>query len=177
MSKRTLNFIYKTHIHTHMTNLENPTPRDKRVVKAHKKRYVEDKNLSTIAEEMGYSYETIRDYFRDDSVERIKQLYDEDELEFLRLQLFQEVKEAKDRANSYLGKAVSQEDVDAVEYIRAAKEEQQVPMRFIKALQELGIIDKQPDKEVHEKESGESVTFNMRYTDQEDEEESVEAES
>ncbi|MFB6225020.1 MAG: hypothetical protein ABEI13_01010 [Candidatus Paceibacteria bacterium] len=129
---------------------QNPTPRDKRVLKAHRKRYVENKDLSTIAEEMGYNYDTIRDYFRDDSTERIKQMYDEDELEFMRLQLFQEIRDAKTNAKSYVSKAVSG-DTDESTYLKASKEEEKVLERYIKMLQELSLLPKPKErKEVEE---------------------------
>jgi len=128
---------------------ENPTPRDKRVLKAHRKRYIEDKDLSTIAQELGKSYDTIRDYFRDDSTERIKQLYDEDELEFLRLQLFQEMKDAKKNAKNYVSKAVSHPEADDKTYLKANKEEQEIPKRFIKCAQELGIFEKPKERKEH----------------------------
>jgi len=134
--------------------VENPTPRDKRVLKAHRKRYVEDKNLETIAQEMGYSYDTIRDYFRSDSTERIKRLYDEEEIEFLRLQLLNMADNARKNAESYVSRAVGHETTTASDLNRAAKEEQEIPKRYAEMLQELGIIDKPKERKEIEDNSG-----------------------
>lgn len=158
---------------------ENPTPRDKRVLKAHRKRYIEDKDLSTIAEEMGYGYDTIRDYFRDESTQRIKRLYDDEEIEFMRVQLLQELDHVSNVADECVAQAKKYADSSRA-YNDTAKTAANVLNKRIKMLQELGLLEKPKERKEVEQTSGE-VVFNEelvteRQENNEEQEEEVEAE-
>jgi len=138
--------------------LDNPTPRDKRILEAHRRRYQQDQNYEEIAEAMGKSYDTIRDYFREESTERIKQLYDEDELEFMRLQLLNEIENSTTNAKSHLSRALEHPEVRASDLKGASKEEQKIIQRKINMLQELGVVPKPKDrKEVTKTEDTQDV--------------------
>lgn len=151
---------------------QNPTPKDKRVLKAHRKRYVEDKSLDTIAQELGKSYDTIRDYFRDESTERIKQLYDDEQIEFLRLQLLNMADNAQQNSKSHLSRALSHERASASDFIRASKREQEIPMKYIEMLQEIGILEKPKErKEVQKTETDDTREKLAEYYEQKKEEE------
>ena len=136
---------------------KNPSPKDKRILEAHRRRYQQNQNLQEIADAMGKSYDTIRSYFRSESTERIKQLYDEDELEFMRLQIKQEVEDVKRNGKDYISRAIQHEDADDKTLLRAQKEARGLFKDYIHMLQELGILEKPKERKEVEQTSKEST--------------------
>jgi len=158
---------------------ESMSAKEERMMKAAMLRHMEDMSNREISRAIGVSVPTVERYFSDPEMEQFKRFYSDQELFKLQQSLEQDVKDGNKLANNLLARAIQHDEAKPSTLVRASKEAQKIRQRKVDLLQELGVIDKQPDKEVHEKEGGESVTFNMRYTDQEneeDEEKSVEAE-
>jgi len=126
-------------------------------MKAYRKRYMQDKDLQTVADELGMSYSTVRKYFSSDEGQRFKEYFSEEERQFLQIQLKQMAEEATRNSLSYIseGKAVAEKSAD---FARLAKEERQTVKDAIEMTQELGIIDKPKErKEVENKDGGDEI--------------------
>lgn len=158
-----------------MTLQKGMTNKEKRMLKAARKRWQENKDLKTIASELNLAYKTVRNYFSGDKMQRFERYYSESDKQLLEAQLEQMIKDGTATALDIEADLKSDQDVSPRVKAKLLKEAQKIPERHITMLQELNIIDKQPDKEVHKDEGGESVTFNMRYTDPENDEKEEEA--
>jgi len=134
-----------------MRSKQAMSPKEKRMLKAHRLRYMQDMNLQQVADELGMSYSTVRKYFSSDEAQRFKEFFSEEERQFLQVQLKQMAEEATRNALSYIsdGKTIAE---NSNHYARLAKEERETVKDAIEMSQQLGLVPKPKErKEVEQK--------------------------
>jgi transcriptional regulator with XRE-family HTH domain len=132
--------------------------KDKRVMEAHRLRYMEDCSNKEIAKRIGVSLPTVERYFSDSDNDKFKRFYSDQQLFKLEQSLEQDVKDGNNEAKELLSRAMQHPEAKPSTLVRASKEAQKIRQRKIDMLQELGIIEKKPDKEIHrDNGNGESV--------------------
>jgi len=154
-------------------------PKQKRKMQAYKQKYLQNKSHQEIADQMGLSYDTIASYFREEEMEEIRKLYDEEEIEFMRFQAFQEIQDVKRNGRDYISRAIQHEEADDTTFLRAEKEERELMKDWIEMMQEISVFKKPKErKEVEQKGSAKEEEFTERlqeaYQELEQEEEEVE---
>jgi DNA-binding transcriptional regulator LsrR (DeoR family) len=157
------------------------SPKEQRMAKAAKLRYMKGMKTREIASEVGVKPQTVRTYFSEDSMERFKRKFSDMEKFKLQRLIEQDLSDAESIAKEALGQAKRQAE-DSSDYRQIAEAALKIRQRKVDLLQELGIIDKQPDKEIHEeKGGGDKVVERMQQAYQElqeqDQKEKVEAEN
>lgn len=154
-----------------MTLQKGMSSKEKRMLKAAQKRWRENKDLKTISSEMNLAYQTVKNYFSGDKMERFERYYSESDKQLLDAQLEQMVQDGTATALDIRSDIQNDPNVDARIKAKVMKEAQKIPERHIKMLQELGIIDKPKErKEVEQKDSGPaSVSVNMELVESEEE--------
>jgi len=156
---------------------ETLTHKEKNMLKSARKRWIEDKDLQTIADELGMAYSTIQNYFSDDQMKKFEEFFSEEEKQFLKVQLKNRVETNTRQANNLVSRVIEHPEASASDLIKASKESQKIPKRYIKMMQELGVIKKPKERKEVTENTGE-VTFNEEVVSQDeesDEEEVVEA--
>lgn len=113
-------------------------------------RYKQDLDNETIANRINRSISTVESYFSEKEKQEFKQIFDPEEIEFMRFQVMQEIKDAKQNSKNYISKAISHPEVDPNAYLRSAKEERQTVKDFIFMMQEIGLFDKPKERKEHE---------------------------
>ena len=133
-------------------------PKQKRKIRAYKLKYMHDMSHQEIADNLGLSYDTIAHYFREEEMQQIRKLWDEEEIEFMRFQALQEIQDVKRNGRNYISRALQHEEADDSTFLRAEKEERELLKDYIKMMQELDIFQKPEDRvEKTEKKDTESV--------------------
>lgn len=117
------------------------TPKEKRVMEAHRLRYMEDLSYAEIAKRIGVTKSTIENYFSQAESDKYKRFYSDQELFKLEQSLETDVRDGNKLANNLLARAIQKDDVGAKTLLRAAKEAQRIRERKVDLLQELGVID------------------------------------
>ena len=136
---------------------ETLSQKDRNMLRAAKKRWMEDKDNEQIANELDLSRNTIENYFSSEDMERFEEFFSEEEKQFLKIQMKQRIEDGTNEAQNYISKAVSHERTRPATFVKAAKEAQKIPERYIKMMQELGVIQKPKErKEVENKASTEN---------------------
>lgn len=153
---------------------ETLTRTQKNMLKAARKRWMEDKSNSQIADDLGLATSTIENYFSSEDMAQFEEFFSKEEKQFLKVQMKQRIENGTSEAENYISKAVTDERTRPSTYVKAAKEAQKIPERYIKMMQELGVIQKPKERKEIEEKSGESVQFEMRYTSPDEEETSDE---
>lgn len=151
------------------------------MAKAAKLRYMKGMKTREIASEVGVKPQTVRTYFSEDSMERFKRKFSDMEKFKLQRLIEQDLSDAESIANEALGEAKRQAE-DSSDYRQVAEAALKIRQRKVDLLQELGIIEKTTDKEVHKDNSGgDEVVERMQQAYQElqgqDQKEKVEAEN
>jgi len=125
--------------------------KESRMLQAAKMRYMEGKGNQAIADELELNEKTIRNYFTSDEMQQFEEYFSDEAREFLKVQMKQRIEDGTRMADSLLSQAVSDERAKPRTKIKAAKEAQKIPERYIKMMQELGVIQKPKErKEVTE---------------------------
>jgi len=147
-----------------MTLQKGMSNKEKRMLKAARKRWQENKDLKTVASELNLSYNTVRHYFSSDEMQRFERYYSESDKQLLEGQLEQMIKDGTSTALDLRGDIQSDPEVDARTKVKVMKEAQKIPERHIKMLQELGIIQKPKERKetVNRDESGDKVLQRMQ---------------
>lgn len=163
-----------------MTLQKGMSEKEKRMLKAARKRWQENKDLQTIADELNLAYKTIRNYFSGDQMKRFERYYSESDKQLLEAQLEQMVKDGTETALDIRSDVQSDPEANARVKAKVLKEAQKIPERHIKMLQELGILEK-PKERKEVEETGANVVFKEELVTSEEElqkeGEGVEAES
>lgn len=150
--------------------------KQKRLMEAARLRYMEELSNQQIADRLGVTEGTVRNYFSQEDMSQFKRFYSDQEIFQLQQSLEQDIKDGEDLANNLLARAIQHEDTKPSTYVRASKEALENRKRKVDLLQELGIIEKKPDK-IKEEEAGVSeVNINMDLVENEEEEEEAEVE-
>jgi DNA-binding transcriptional regulator LsrR (DeoR family) len=157
---------------------EPMSPKEKRMSKAARLRYMQNMDNHSIADELGLAEKTIRNYFSSSEMEQFKRFYSDQELFQLQQAIENDLRDAEAIAKEALGEAKRQAE-DSSDYRQVAEAALKIRQRKISMLQELGVIDKEPDKVVEkDKGSGDEVVERMQQAYQEmQEQEKVEAEN
>jgi len=135
-----------------MTLQQGMSEKEKRMLKAARKRWQENKDLKTVASELNLSYSTVRNYFAGDKMKRFERYYSESDKQLLDARLQEMVKDGTKTALSIRSDLQTNPEVDGRIKAKVMKEAQKIPERHIKMLQELGIIQKPKErKEVESK--------------------------
>jgi membrane-associated HD superfamily phosphohydrolase len=142
-----------------MTLQKDMSEKEKRMLKAARKRWQENKDLQTVANELNLAYKTVRNYFSGDKMQRFERYYSESEKQLIDAQLEQMIKDGTSTALDIRSDLQSSEEVDARIKAKVMKEAQKIPERHIKMLQELGIISK---PENGKEENGDKDTKDLR---------------
>lgn len=149
------------------------SPKEKRMAKAVRLHYMQDMDYEQISNELGLSYSTVRKYFQNDQIQQLKRHFSDKQLYELQRTVEQQVADAEAIAHECVGEAKRLADSSRA-YNKTAKTAMEIPEKKINLLQELGVIQKPKErKEVEQKDSGESVSFEMRYTEQQEQQEEV----
>jgi len=144
--------------------------KERNMLKAAKKRWMEDKGNQTIADELGLSLNTIENYFSSEDMDQFEEFFSEEEKQYLKIQMKQRIEDGTNEAQNYISKAVSHERTRPATYVKAAKEAQKIPERYIKMMQELGVIQKPKERKEVQETSGE-ITFNEEIVTKDDDKE------
>lgn len=152
--------------------------KEKRVMEAHRLRYMQDMSNREIARNIGVHEKTVENYFSNSDNEKFKRFYSDQQLFKLQQSLEQDINDGNELANNLLARAIQHDEAKPSTLVRASKEAQKIRERKIDMLQELGIIEKQPDKEVHKSSGSDDVLSRLQEAyDELNEEEELEAES
>lgn len=139
--------------------------KDKRVMEAHRLRYMEDCSNKEVASRLGVSLPTVERYFSDSNNDKFKRFYSDMKLWRFERKMEQDVKDGVQLANNLLARAIQHEDADDTTYLRASDQALNVRKKKVELLQELGVLEK-PKERVERTGGGEKVSFEMRYTDE-----------
>ena len=138
------------------------------MMEAARLRHMENMSVSEISKHIGVAEGTVRNYFASDEMEQFKRFYSDQELFKLQQSLEQDVQDGNKLANNLLARAIQHDEAKPSTLVRASKEAQKIRERKINMLQELGVIDKEPDKVVEkDKGSGDEVVERMQEAYQE----------
>lgn len=163
-----------------MTLQKGMSEKEKRMLKAARKRWRENKDLKTVADELNLAYKTVRNYFSGDKMERFERYYSESDKQILDAQLEQMIRDGTNTALDIRSNLQSDPNVDPRIKAKVMKEAQKIPERHIKMLQELGIKQKPKERKQVEKTSSSEDEFAERlqeaYQEQQEQEERVENE-
>ncbi len=121
------------------------SPKEKRVMEAHRLRYMENLTAPQIAKRIGVTADTIRHYFSESESKKYKRFYSDQELFQLHQSLEQDVRDGNKLANNLLARAIQSDDASPSDLIRAAKEAQKIRERKIDMLQKLMILESPED--------------------------------
>jgi len=138
-------------------------PKQKRKMRAYKLKYMHDMSHQEIADNLGLSYDTIAHYFREEELQEVRKLWDEEEIEFMRFQALQELQDVKRNGRDYISRALQHEEADDKTFLRAEKEERELLKDYIKMMQELDIFQKPKERKEIKEKGSESVEFNISW--------------
>jgi DNA-binding transcriptional regulator LsrR (DeoR family) len=154
------------------------TQKESRMLQAARMRYMEGKGNREIAEELGLNEKTIRNYFTSSEMEQFEEFFSEEAREFLKVQMKQRIEDGTNMADNLLSQAISDDRAKPRTKIKAAKQAQKVPERYIKMMQELGVIQKPKERKEVEKTGGsDQVLSDLQEAYNELQEEEEEAEN
>lgn len=128
---------------------EKLSAREKRIKEAVVMHYGKGKQVQEIAEEMDYDRKTIQRYLDSDFASNLQRVYSDKEIYDLKAQLENEIRDSYKMANNLLARAIKHEDTTPRDLIKASKEAQEISMRHIKMLKELGIKIQKEQKNKH----------------------------
>jgi len=155
---------------------EAMSAKEKRVMEAHRLRYMQDMSNREIAKHIGVTESTVENYFSESESEKFKRFYSDQELFKLQQSLEQDVQDGNKLANNLLARAIQHDEAKPSTLVRASKEAQKIRQRKIDMLQELGINQKPKErKEVTENKKGEDLQKRLqqayeKYNQEEDDE-------
>lgn len=144
------------------------------MLQAARMRYIEGMDNESIAEELGVSYSTIGNYFASNEMQQFEEYFSDEARQFLKIQMKQRIEDGTNMADDLLSQAISDERAKPHVKIKAAKQAQKIPERYIKMMQELGVIDKEPDRVVKEDSGGSGLEDRLREAYKEVEEQEAE---
>jgi len=133
--------------------------KEKRVMEAHRLRYMEDLSNSEIAKRLGIKEGTVEDYFWQADNDEFKRFYSDKEKFQLEQSLEQDIRDGEQLANNLLARAIQHDDASANTLARASKLALENRKRKVELLQELGVIQKPKERKEVTENTGE-VTFN-----------------
>jgi len=144
--------------------------KEKRVMEAHRLRYMEDMPVKEISKHIGVSESTVRHYFSDSDNDKFKRFYSDQELFKLEQSLQQDIKDGEDMSKNLLSRAIQHPEAKPSTLVRASKEAQKIRERKIEMLQELGVIQKPKErKEIEDRSGGPAeVNVNMGMVENDD---------
>jgi len=132
---------------------EAMSAKEKRVMEAHRLRYMQDMSNREIANHIGVTESTVENYFSESESDKFKRFYSDQELFKLQQSLEQDVQDGNKLANNLLARAIQHDEAKPSTLVRAAKEAQKIRQRKVELLQELGILDKPTEKRKVESEA------------------------
>jgi len=132
---------------------EAMSAKEKRVMEAHRLRYMQDMSNKEIAKHIGVTESTVENYFSESESDKFKRFYSDQELFKLQQSLEQDVQDGNKLANNLLARAIQHDEAKPSTLVRAAKEAQKIRQRKVELLQELGIVDKPTEKRKVESEA------------------------
>jgi len=127
--------------------------KEKRVMEAHRLRYMQDMSNREIAKHIGVTESTVENYFSESESDKFKRFYSDQELFKLQQSLEQDVQDGNKLANNLLARAIQHDEAKPSTLVRAAKEAQKIRQRKVELLQELGILEKPTEKKKVESEA------------------------
>jgi len=136
-----------------MTLQRGMSNKERRMLKAARMRWQENKDLKTIASELNLAYQTVKNYFSGDEMERFERFYSESDKQLLEAQLQRMVRDGTSAALDLEAELRTGEDVDDRTRLKVLREAQKIPERHIEMLQELGILEKPTEKRKVESEA------------------------
>lgn len=128
-----------------MMTQETMSSYEKRVMEAHRLRYMEDLTSEQIAKRLNVKPQTVRTYFSDNDSEKFKRFYSDQERFRLEQSLEQDIHDAEQLADNLLARCIQHDDAGPRTLARASKLALENRKRKVELLQELGIIDKPGD--------------------------------
>lgn len=146
---------------------ETISKKKERMMKAAMLRHMEDMSNREISREIGVTEGTVENYFSDPEMEEFKRFYSDQQLYELQQSLEQDVQDGNKLANNLLARAIQHDEAKPSTLVRASKEAQKIRERKIDMLQELGVIDKEPDKVVQERSGGSDLDERLQSAYQE----------
>ena len=139
------------------------------MLQAARMRHVEGKDNQQIADELGVSHSTVGNYFSQEDMTKFEEYFSEEAKQFLKVQMKQRIEDGTKLANNLVAKAIQDERAKPRTKIKASKQAQKIPERYIKMMQELGVIQKPKDRVEKTEKSGE-ITFNEEIVTKDDDE-------
>jgi DNA-binding transcriptional regulator LsrR (DeoR family) len=126
--------------------------KEKRVMEAHRLRYMEDCSNKEIASRLGVSLPTIERYFSSSENEKFKRFYSDQGIFNLQKSIEQDLSDAESIAKEALGEAKKRAE-DSSDYRQVAEAALKIRERKINLLQELNILEKPTEKKKVESEA------------------------
>jgi len=117
-----------------MTLQRGMSNKERRMLKAARMRWQENKDLKTIASELNLAYQTVKNYFSGDEMERFERFYSESDKQLLEAQLQRMVRDGTSAALDLEAELRTGEDVDDRTRLKVLREAQKIPERHIKML-------------------------------------------
>jgi len=105
---------------------EAMSAKEKRVMEAHRLRYMQDMSNKEIAKHIGVTESTVENYFSESESDKFKRFYSDQELFKLQQSLEQDVQDGNKLANNLLARAIQHDEAKPSTLVRAAKEAQKI---------------------------------------------------
>jgi len=144
------------------------TTKEKRVMEAHRLRYMEDCSNEEIANRLGVATQTVNNYFSESDSDKFKRFYSDMERFELERKMQQDIRDGEQLANNLLARAIQHEDASPSTLARASKLALENRKRKVQLLQELGVIQKPKERKEVTENSGE-VVFNEEVVESREE--------
>jgi len=151
--------------------------KDRRLFRAAKMYYADGLKQEEIADRLGLSHSTVRNYFSSGDIQRFKRFYSDMEKHRLKMMLEQQVKDGYDLSNGLIGQALEGGDVSARDKLRASKLAMENRQRLVELLQELGVLEPGADPQGTEEGEGGGVEISFELFEEEEESEEQELEA
>jgi len=151
--------------------------KERNMLRAAHLHWVDNKTHAEIAKDLGLSEGTVRNYFSDPEMQQFREFFSWEARQEMRMKIKEKAEQNTKLANNLIAQAVQDQDAKPSDKIRAAKEAQQLPNRYIEMMQRLGLIDTDADETPKSGSTNESdlmARFQQAYEELEEEE--VEAE-
>lgn len=140
------------------------------MLKAAQGRWVHDWSNERIAKELGLTRSTVDNYFSDPEMEQFEKHFSDEQIKFLKVQMQRRIEDGTKLANNLVAKSIQDENCKPSTKVKAAREAQKIPERYIKMMQELGVVEKPGELEDSDTHTSPSeLNINFEEVDSEDE--------
>jgi len=119
--------------------------KEKNMMRAAHLRWVDNMTQAEIAKDLGLATSTVENYFSDPEMQQFREFFSWEARQEMRMKIKEKAEQNTKLANNLIAQAVQDQDAKPSDKIRAAKEAQQLPNRYIEMMQRLGLVDTDAD--------------------------------